>query len=520
MAEGKIFISYRRADASGYAGRLFDRLSEHFGEENIFMDVEGLSLGVDFHEALDKAVGACDVLIALIGKQWLDIKDENRKRRLDDPEDFVRIEIAAALNRDIRIIPILVQDARMPEAKDLPDVLHRLARYNGMEIRHERFNADADRLIRGIENCFNGEKERLNTLKRGMMYVGILTGLILIFVLAIWGGNRLLSYLRGSETPRPISTTQIVAFSTDTDPASMVTATLLRTKTQTSSPTETSAPDTPQPPTPTPWSQLITDDYGVPMALVPSGFFEMGGNPDQFLAECEKLYTENNCQRDLFTDEAPIHTVWLDNYYIDIYEVTNALYAKCVEDGVCQEPQDGSSTRETYYSDATYADYPVIYVSWFDANTYCQWRGVRLPTEAEWEKAARGGQTSQLYSWGDTFESGLANFCDINCQESWKNINFDDSYEDTAPVGSYIPNGYGLFDMAGNVREWVADWYNNDFYSNSSQNNPQGPMDGNDRVIRNGSWRNSGFVLRTANRIGRDPSKLDSHLGFRCVRSP
>ena len=141
MSEGKIFVSYRRSDASGYAGRLFDRLSAHFGEKNIFMDVEDLDLGVDFHEALEKAVSACDLLIALIGRQWLNIKDEKGQRRLDDPGDFVRIEIAAALNRDIRVIPILVQDARMPETSDLPEVLQRLTRFNGMEIRHERFNA-------------------------------------------------------------------------------------------------------------------------------------------------------------------------------------------------------------------------------------------------------------------------------------------------------------------------------------------------------------------------------------------
>ena len=123
MAQEKIFISYRRADASGFAGRLFDYLSTRFGEENIFMDVEGLDLGVDFHKALDEAVGACDVLLALIGNQWLNIKNENGQRRLDDPKDFVRIEIAAALNRKIRVIPILVQGARMPKKKELPKKL-------------------------------------------------------------------------------------------------------------------------------------------------------------------------------------------------------------------------------------------------------------------------------------------------------------------------------------------------------------------------------------------------------------
>jgi tetratricopeptide (TPR) repeat protein len=160
MSEGKIFISYRRDDASGYAGRLFDRLSTRFGEENVFMDVEGLDPGIDFHDALSKAVSACDVLIALIGKQWLNIEDENGQPRLDNPGDFVRIEIAAALDRDIRVIPVLVQNATMPGSRDLPSVLERLSRLNKLDLRHDRFNADVDRLERGIEAYLKENAER------------------------------------------------------------------------------------------------------------------------------------------------------------------------------------------------------------------------------------------------------------------------------------------------------------------------------------------------------------------------
>ena len=121
--KGRIFISYRRADSAGYAGRIYDRLTAHFGEDAVFMDVDTIEAGVDFVEVLQNAVQSCDVLVALIGRGWLDIKDAAGKRRLDNPEDFVRIEIAAALSRDIRVIPVLVDGASMPRSTELPDNL-------------------------------------------------------------------------------------------------------------------------------------------------------------------------------------------------------------------------------------------------------------------------------------------------------------------------------------------------------------------------------------------------------------
>src|SRR5262249_46634838 len=131
---GQIFISYRREDSSGWAGRLCDRLIARFGRNNIFMDVDNLAPGVDFVKAIRKSVGACDVLISVIGKRWLTSSDEKRRRRLDNPEDFVRLEIATALKRDIRVIPVLVEDASMPRPRDLPDDLKSLAYRNALEV--------------------------------------------------------------------------------------------------------------------------------------------------------------------------------------------------------------------------------------------------------------------------------------------------------------------------------------------------------------------------------------------------
>ena len=130
----RIFISYRWDDSGGWAGRLYDRLSQHFGEANIFMDINTIEPGLDFVQVIDQAVGSCDALIALIGRQWLTITDDSARRRLDNPEDFVRLEIATALSRNIRVIPALVQGTCMPRSSDLPDVLEPIARRNACEL--------------------------------------------------------------------------------------------------------------------------------------------------------------------------------------------------------------------------------------------------------------------------------------------------------------------------------------------------------------------------------------------------
>ena len=147
----RIFISYRRDGSGGWAGRLDDWLSRHFGRDNVFMDINTIEPGLDFVEVIEQAVGQCDALIALIGKQWLTLSDDTGRRRLDNPEDFVRLEIAAALARNIRVIPVLVEGALMPRSTDLPDVLKLLARRNAHEISDRRFPYDVDQLIEVLD---------------------------------------------------------------------------------------------------------------------------------------------------------------------------------------------------------------------------------------------------------------------------------------------------------------------------------------------------------------------------------
>ncbi len=248
---------------------------------------------------------------------------------------------------------------------------------------------------------------------------------------------------------------------------------------------------------------------GMLMVYVPEGEFSMGGTADQALAECQKF--GNDCKRDWFIDEEPPHMVSLDAFWIDQTEVTNAMYEKCVIAGDCQPPSSsGSSTRSSYYGDSKYADYPVIYVDWNMTQTYCQWTGARLPTEAEWEKAARGTD-ERIYPWGN--ESPTCSLANFGGTSGCKG--------DTDKVGSY-PSGaslYGALDMAGNVWEWVNDWYGETYYKGSPQGNPQGPSSGSGRVLRGGSWYFVEDFLRSALRSRVDPSYTNNYFGFRCSRS-
>ena len=147
----RIFISYRRDDSAAHAGRLYDRLEGHFGQQNVFMDVDTIQPGLDFVDVVREAVASCDVLIAVIGREWLEVSDATGRRRLDNPEDLVRLEIATALDRNIRVIPLLVQGVREPGSTDLPDALKPLARRNALELSDTRFRSDVDRLIEVLQ---------------------------------------------------------------------------------------------------------------------------------------------------------------------------------------------------------------------------------------------------------------------------------------------------------------------------------------------------------------------------------
>ncbi|MGP0628710.1 formylglycine-generating enzyme family protein [Nitrospina sp. 32_T5] len=237
------------------------------------------------------------------------------------------------------------------------------------------------------------------------------------------------------------------------------------------------------------------------MALIPAGEFVQGANPQIGYRLC----VEHNdpCEGKWFRDEAPPRRVHLDPFEIDIHEVTQDEYRRVM-----------GSNPSKFKGD----NLPVENVTWKEADTYCRKVGKRLPTEAEWEKAAKGG-VNTIYPWGNRMESGKANFCDAACDERWNEKQFEDGYRHTAPPGSFPPNGYGLFDMAGNVYEWVQDDYAYDAYREGSRRNPR--VSGGDgmKIMRGGSWVNYSTGVRPADRTPADPEERLPFAGFRCARS-
>ena len=271
---------------------------------------------------------------------------------------------------------------------------------------------------------------------------------------------------------------------------------------------------------------------GMVMVHVPGGEFKMGSDDetvDGALALCNEY--RGDCGRHWFEDEQPAHTVGLDAFWIDWTEVTNLQFVSFLNDRGNQT--EGGVTwldlehpelliervGGEYRPKSGYADHPVVEVSWYGAVAYCEWSGARLPTEAEWEYAARGSG-SRAFPWGDTFDGTRLNYCDANCDRGWADGTVDDGYGRTAPVGSF-PAGASWCeaqDLAGNVWEWVADWYDSDYYSRAPSENPAGPTSGDSRVVRGGSWSYSPIRVRSAFRDRYDPVWTNGYIGFRCAR--
>jgi formylglycine-generating enzyme required for sulfatase activity len=226
--------------------------------------------------------------------------------------------------------------------------------------------------------------------------------------------------------------------------------------------------------------------------LVPGGSFVLGAGAGDSAAE---------------EDERPPHGITVRSFWIDETEVTNDLYRQCVTAGECRRPWSiGCNTAQISYDESQMGNYPVACVAWEDAAAYCQWSGGRLPTEAEWEKAARGTD-GIVYPWGNQSS---------NCQLA----NRDGCLAFSAAVGSYLSGAspYGVLDMAGNVAEWTADWYDPAYYADSPELNPTGSTTGELKVVRGGAWNSLPFAIRVTARFGAEPAHVSPALGFRCVQ--
>jgi formylglycine-generating enzyme required for sulfatase activity len=540
----RIFISYRRADSRLVTNRIYDRLVQALGKKNVFKDVDNIPPGRDFRGVLREATANCEIMLVVIGPQWLDIRDSAGNRRLDDPNDFVRLEVETGLQRDgILVIPLLIEKAVMPSAQDLPDSLRELAYNNAFAVGDDPyFHRDMDTLISYLRQSLPGSGGRAINPR---LLIGAAAAAVVLLVIA---GAVLLRPGAGAaitptsiaqpDTPLPVTDTPTVTETptpeppTATDPPAVtptlssfaqlqtvavgltraVETEIARYQTATAEAllglTETAASEiilalsatstyTPTPTaTPTPlqvaftpvahnpdWTPIERDFDGVTMVLVPAGCFMMGSSEGD-------------------SDEQPVHEQCFDEpFWIDKYEVTQAQFRRLGGRRVGGNQFDGE-------------DRPVDSIGWYEARDFCALRGGRLPTEAEWEYAARGPE-SWVYPWGNMWYGYNA---------VWNRR----SSEGTINVGN-IPGSVswvGALDMSGNVWEWTSSKYKSYPYdaADGREAEPRGTTTEilrEERVLRGGSWNddNAG-VLRASSRDGFVILvALFNPIGFRCTHS-
>lgn len=264
----------------------------------------------------------------------------------------------------------------------------------------------------------------------------------------------------------------------------------------------------------------VGDLNQVVMVYVPQGCFNMG-SPEAQIVEAQQACTELYrgapfpCDTSQYQNEAPQHEVCVGGYWIGQTEVTNRQYATCVESGACPPPVD-----RTFFDDPAYADHPVIDVAWSSAMAYAAWIGGRLPTEAEWEYAARGPHAG-VYPWGDSFERDALNFCDVNCDVYfWADSTYDDGFALTAPVGSYAQGAswVGALDMSGNAWEWVSSLFKD--YPYDPDDGREDPNAAGERVLRGGAFDLSYPDLRSAFRYVLPAEGTCRGYGFRIAADP
>jgi formylglycine-generating enzyme required for sulfatase activity len=532
-----IFISYRRSDSQDVTGRIYDRLLAKFTEKEVFKDVDSIPMGVSFPLHIKQMLGKAHVVLVVIGPNWL-AKDEQGNPRLEHPNDYVRLEIEIALRAAVPVIPVLVSNARMPVASELPRSIHQLTLRNGIAVRPDPdFNNDIARLLseldrleklitahnakslqvksssarsatgkraaaipteplpvirpKAIDRSAAVDRTRQHAAAKGdpvsrarqsRRFVMPLAGLFLLIAGAVglWAGGVF-------RLPRLDGILHLWPFA---------------------------------------GNEEITNSIGMKLVPIPAGTFRMGAPQ----AEQLSLF-------DLSADQRPQHKVQITRaFYLGKFTVTRGEFRKFVDDTHYQTEAEKGNAPSTWKEDESCPQtdkHPVINVSWNDATAFCDWlskkenKKYRLPTEAEWEYSCRAGTTTRYHSGDDLEGAG---------EVAWSGKGL--SMMTTSPVGRLDPNAWSLHDMHGNVSQWCQDFYDAEFYEKGEDSDPTGPSDGTSRVVRGGnyldlandppkdkgdgaglggllpgSWRPS----TSAYREERDPTAADSLVGFRVL---
>lgn len=483
MAGEAIFIGYRRDDTADVAGRMHDALAQRFGKQRIFMDVDNLRPGADFGQYIKTVLPRCRVALILIGPNWLSVRDERGARRLDDPNDWVRIEVETALaTPGLDVVPVLVNGATMPRTEDLPESLRPLLRRHAAIIRRNPdFHDDVARLIAalrasvstGILDLSKMTGDGASARGRGggggsaLLMIG---GVVIAGALAVFGLNA-----AGVIALPWLPSAQQIA---DAEPSA-------RTFRD---------------------GQEFDDCDGAGwcprMMVIPAGSFTMGSPEDE--------EGRNN-------NEGPQRRVSIRQFAVGKFEVTFDQWAACVNGGGCTS--NASPSDEGWGRGAR----PVINVSWNDAREYVQWlsretgRSYRLLSEAEWEYAARGGDRAGPYWWGAAASHEYANFGADQCCDGLASGR--DQWVFTSPGGSFPANPFGLSDMHGNLFEWTQDCYAASYSGLPDDGSAYETNSCSLRVYRGGSWDLSPQYLRSSLRNRTTPTGRYDGLGFRVART-
>jgi len=483
----KIFISYRRDDAAYVAQSIREKLAARFGKANVFLDVD-IPIGVDFHELLSEAVAQCDVLLAIIGDHWLEARDKNGERRLDNPDDWVRIEIEAALSRKIRVIPVLVAKASVPHTTQLPDTLSHLARRTATEVRPGRdFQGHLDRLVRDIAAA-RGRSLLLTTL--GLFVTSLLVVFIVSASLGLLKVETIFHQL-DSERGNRTSPTSIGATQRSNSKPSISTQRIVSETTGKPSFSSDRA-----------FEGTRTGDRkelveGIFFRWCPAGSFTMGS------PKTEQARSD---------DEDQVSVILTKGFWLGETELTQGQWQKLMG-----TPWKGEvNVREGVNFAASYISYDAA-TEFIEKLTAQERKAARLPrewkyslpTEAQWEYACRA-ETKTKFSFGDD-DTKLSEY-------GWFNGKADNvKTEYVHEVGMKKPNAWGLLDMHGNVWEWCSDWYDTKLQGGQD---PQGPASGSDRVYRGGSWFFEADLCRSANRYADLPGYRLDYLGLRLAAVP
>ncbi|MEO0771342.1 MAG: SUMF1/EgtB/PvdO family nonheme iron enzyme, partial [Cyanobacteria bacterium J06649_4] len=525
----------RRSDAAAEAGRIYDYLEGRFGRKAIFKDVDTMDAGDDFRERLNDAVGQCQILLAVIGKSWLQVTDEAGRRRLDNPADWVRLEIETALRRKVRVIPILLDGVAMPAVRELPVTLQPLAYRNAARVRHDPdFRRDMERVVGVIQRHLEGSDRTVPRPAKPKPRRPQPSSRPTAELLSDWASGlsrrklfQILGYTGGGLGAVLIGKSLLQS---STDISGSSTAPELE-------PSKTSIPVTAQPSTQlADWqlpelepetiegttaefnvatvnvaekkievvrdlAEFMTEDLGGDVTLdlmeILGGTFEMGAPVSE----------SNRSER-----EGPQHTVSVPSFWLGKYPVTQAQWRAVaalpkIERVLNPAPSNFSGDNR-----------PVEEVNWLESVEFCQrlsaksGREYRLPSEAEWEYACRAGTTTPFHV-GETLTDGLAHY---NATETYKNGPKGKHRKETTAVGSFPANAFGLYDMHGNIWEWCADhWHSS--YEGAPSNGGAWLMDNLDspRLIRGGAWINLSRGCRSAIRSYDSPGNRVNYVGFR-----